>query len=169
MRFEVLTDDAQGSARWHSLLGRLPSGERDIHFLPEYGAIYRATYGFQPLLAVLGDERRFVMQPWVKRPLNGLPFLKAQGILEPYYDIANPYGYGGPVFCCESPEDVEALLKDFNASFLEYCRSEQLASEFTSLHPFLEGGRILARAGLVGVERRKDIVYMDQIGRASCR
>jgi hypothetical protein len=53
---------------------------RERYPLPsEYGAIYRATYGCQPLLAVLGDERRFVVQPFVKRPLNDLPFLKDRG------------------------------------------------------------------------------------------
>ena len=97
--------------------------------------------------------------------MNDLPFLKEQGIAEPYYDIASPYGYGGPVFCCDSPDRrAKRCSREFNARFLEYCRSERLASEFTSLHPFLDGWRVLARSGLVGVEQRKEVVYMDLTG-----
>jgi hypothetical protein len=161
MEFQVLTDDAPGRAAWHALLERLPSHERDIHFLPEYGAVYRETYGYQPLLAVLTDGPRFVVQPFVKRPLNDLPFLHAQGVSERYYDLASPYGYGGPAFRCDGPADKDALMRAFTERFLEYCRSERLASEFTSLHPLLGGGGVLERSGIVGVEARKEVVYMD--------
>lgn len=164
MPFQVLTDDVPGLATWRSLLDRLPAHERDIHFLPEYGAIYRMIYGYEPLLAVLADGPRFVVQPFVKRPLNGLPFLKEQAVAEPYYDLASPYGYGGPAFCCDAAADAEALLREFDTRFLEYCRNERLASEFTSLHPLLDGWRVLERSGIVGVETRKEVVYMDLTG-----
>src|SRR5688572_19293317 len=113
LRFEVLIDDDPGRAQWRSLIDRLPPAARDIHFLPEYGAVYRFTYGHQPFLAVLRDGPRCVVQPFVKRPLNDLPFLREQGISEPYYDIASPYGYGGPVLCGDSALDGEALLAEF--------------------------------------------------------
>jgi hypothetical protein len=161
MPFQVLTDDdAQDRAAWHALLDRLPQDERDIHFLPEYGAVYRATYGYQPLLAVLADGPRLVVQAFVKRPLNRLPFLQDQGVTDPYYDLASPYGYGGPAFSCDGPP-AQALMTEFTTRFLEYCRAERLASEFTSLNPLLGGAGVLERSGLVDVEARKEVVYMD--------
>lgn len=145
-------------------MDRLPPQQRDIHFLPEYGDVYRKTYGHEPFLAVFGDEQRFVMQPFVKRRLNDLPFLKDRKILEPYYDIASPYGYGGPVFRCDSSKDAEELFVAFDAHFVEFCRREKLASEFTSLHPLLEGWPVVIRSGMAILERRKEVVYIDLLG-----
>ena len=48
---------------------------RDIHFLPEYGRIYRDCFGFTPFLAVSSDEEGYVLQSFVQRKLDGLPFL----------------------------------------------------------------------------------------------
>ena len=163
MRFEVLTEQAPGPARWRSLIERL-ARQQDIHFLPEYGAIYRKTYGYEPFLAVYGDESRFVVQPFVKRPLNDLPFLRDQEVTHSYYDIASPYGYGGPAYRCESPEEAVELYRSFDACLLEYCRGEKLAAEFTSLHPFLEGSRLLAAVGAENLVRQKEVVYLDLPG-----
>jgi hypothetical protein len=161
MRFEVLTDAAPGAARWRWLTERLAQ-QSDIHFLPEYGTIYRKTYGYEPFLAVYGDDSRFVLQPFVKRSLNALPFLRDQGITQPYHDIASPYGYGGPVYRCESAAAALELYRSFDACLIEYCRRERLASEFTSLHPFFEGPRLLA--GAANLARQKEVVYIELPG-----
>jgi hypothetical protein len=163
MQFDVLTEQPPGPARWRSLIDRLAQ-QRDIHFLPEYGAIYRKTYGYEPFLAVYGDDSRFVVQPFVRRRLNDLPFLRDQGIAQPYHDIASPYGYGGPAYCCASSQDAVELYRRFDTCLVEYCRREGLASEFTSLHPFLDGLRLLAGTGAVNVVRQKEVVYLDLPG-----
>jgi hypothetical protein len=49
-----------------------------------------------------GDGNHFVIQVFVKRHFNELPFLKDQHITEPFFDIANPYGYGGLLWRCDS-------------------------------------------------------------------
>ncbi len=162
MEFEVLTGMEADAARWRSLVDRLPA-HRDIHFLPEYGEIYRRTYGHAPFLAVYGDDGRFVLQPFVRRPLNALAFLSDQHVAEPYCDIASPYGYGGPVSLCSSAEEEAALYAAFETRLLDYCRNERFASEFTSIHPLLEGARMLRSAG-AELLRQKEVVYMDLPG-----
>jgi len=163
LAFEVLGEHPGDMARWRSLVERL-AHQRDIHFLPEYGEVYRRTYGHQPLLAVLEDGQHCVVQPFVRRPLEGLPFLRDQGVTQSYCDIASPYGYGGPASSCGSPEEALALFREFDARLLAYCRSEKLAAEFTSLHPFLDGQRLLAAIGAVNLVRQKDVVYIDLPG-----
>jgi len=68
------------------------------------------------------------------------------------------------VLCCDPTLDGEALLAEFTGRLLEHCRNEAYASEFASLHPFLDGWRVLERSGLVAVEQRKEVVYMDLTG-----
>jgi len=166
MRFQILTADAAGIARWHSLIDRLPAQKKDIHFLPEYGDVYRKTYGQEPFLATYGDENHFVVQSFVKRSLNNLPFLADRCGSADFYDIANPYGYGGPVFRCEDTEQAMMLFEEFNAHFLAYCQEEQLASEFASLHPFLETWPLIQNSGMIYPVRQKRVVYLDLSGAA---
>lgn len=168
MRFEILTDQAPDALRWQSLVDRL-AGQRDIHFLPQYGQIYRRTYGHEPFLAAFGDDRSYVIQPFVKRPLNALPFLRDEPATPVYHDIASPYGYGGPAYRCDSPEAAVELYAALDAGLIEYCRAEKLASEFTSLHPFLDGPRLLAGIGAEGLMRQKEVVYMDLPGSEALR
>ena len=166
MRFEVLTDTGTDRARWLSLIDRL-AGQRDIHFLPQYGQIYRDTYGHEPFLAAYSDAERVLVQPFVRRRLNGLPFLLDRNVSDPYYDIASPYGYGGPACRCGSPEEAAVLFEGFDAQLLDYCRRERLASEFSSLHPFLDGPRLLAHDP--GLVRQKDVVYVELPGSEDLR
>src|SRR5262249_58957900 len=104
MGFEVLSAEGDDARRWTALVNNLPAQRRDIHFLPEYGRIYRDSYGFEPLLAVYSDRGHYIIQPVVRRPLRGLQFLAQSADADAYWDIANPYGYGGPLSRAVNPE-----------------------------------------------------------------
>ena len=93
--------------------------------------------------------------------LNSLPFLTDQGIHLPYYDIANPYGYGGPIFSGESLEEAVKMYKDFNLHFIEYCQNEKIASEFSSFHPLLGNHELIINSELVNIHVQKEIIYLD--------
>lgn len=161
MKFAILRSDGTEGAYWSSLIRRLKPKDQDIHFLPEYGNIYQETYGHEPRLAFYGDQDRFIIQPFVKRVLNDLPFLKEQQVTEPYYDIANPYGYGGPVCGCDSLQEALALFEEFNRHLTGYCEEELIASEFTSLHPLLKNHELMSASGLVELAHSKEVVYID--------
>jgi hypothetical protein len=139
---------------------RLPAADRDIHFLPQYGLIYRETYGYEPFLAFYGDEDHFVIQPFIKRALNQLPFLKDQHVTKEYYDVTNPYGYGGPLTSAD-PVRLDELLSRFQEHLLDCFRQQELASEFTSCHPLIGNHTLAVRAGVNGVSFQKTIVYLD--------
>lgn len=161
MRFQVLSAHGEDKARWSSLVAALDPRMRDIHFLPEYGLVYERTYGDRAHLAFCGDGADFVIQPFLTRRLNELPFLKEQGISEPYYDIANPYGFGGPVCRCDGPRDSSGLFERFNEAFIAWCRQERIASEFASLHPLLQSHHLLMQSGITGLDLQKEVVYID--------
>ena len=149
--------------KWRDLLARLPLERRDIHFLPEYGRIYQRTYGHEPSLAVIrsADASAAILQSFVRRPLGNLPFLHEQRIEEPYCDIANAYGYGGPVGIGDDAA-LGVLAGEFERAFSEYLEGEGIASEFCSLHPLLiEHQLTLLRSGSIVPEYAKDVVVVD--------
>ena len=75
MPLEILSVEGKDAAHWTELVNGLAPEHRDIHFLPEYGRIYRDCFGFTPFLAVYSDEEGYVLQSFVQRKLDGLPFL----------------------------------------------------------------------------------------------
>jgi hypothetical protein len=161
VKFAILQSYGTDATSWSYLISKLNREDRDLHFLPEYGNLYRTTYDFEPFLVFFGDDEHYVIQPFVKRLLNKLPFLAEQNIAETYFDIANPYGYGGPVFRCDSPDEARILFQEFNRHFCEYCMEERIASEFTSLHPFLNSREVIIASGLIDLVQCKDVVYID--------
>ncbi len=161
MGFRILHSSGEEGHVWSELIASLPRKKQDIHFLPEYGSIYQRTYGHEPLLAYFGDERNFVIQPFIRRRLNDLPFLLDQGVIDPCFDIASPYGYGGPICRDEDEAGALSLLADFNAALCEWCQTEGIASEFTSLHPLIGNHELLFRSGIVTLKKEKEVVYVD--------
>lgn len=53
-----------------------------------------------------------------------------------YYDIATPYGYGGPVIA-EVTGSRERLAASYARAFADYCRKEHIVAEFIRFHPLL--------------------------------
>ena len=160
-QFTVLTTSGADSAEWSATIARLPHACRDIHFLPEYGRVYQATHGVVSHLACLDDDEGLVVQPFVSRDLSELPFFRQQGIAATAADIANPYGYGGPIYATHEGARAPRLVARFEEAFLRYCEREQLASEFCSLHPLFDVSRTLAETGMVTPKPEKRVVYLD--------
>lgn len=161
MSFEILTADGASGERWSRLVAALPPPLRDLHFLPDYGLIYRDTYGQEPLLAVYQDDSGVVLQPLVRRALDDLPFLAGTG--EHAADIANPYGFGAPLASVTGPTG-HALMRRFVGEFDAWCDRERIASEFASLHPLLIEHQLPALLDLRRPERTKDVVVVPLAG-----
>jgi len=156
MKFKILT--IKDKKDWLYLIEKLLPELQDLHFLPEYGEIYQKTYGFEPFLAFYGDENNYTIQPFVKRRLNDLPFLKDQKIKKEFYDIANPYGYGGPLYQGKSL-NRRKIYQEFDRNLRQYLKKEKIASEFCSLHPFLENHKLAKLEQMI--KKEKEIVYFD--------
>jgi hypothetical protein len=157
--FRVLRCDGDDLDDWRRCIDRLPADRRDIHYLPEYGRIYRLTYAQEPFLAVLEDAGGIALQPFVRRRLHDLPFLHDRAAGERYCDIANAYGYGGVLV--SGDVDEASRVRAFEAAFLDYCRSERYASEFASVHPRFGVERLIAQTGTAAPMRQKSVVYID--------
>jgi hypothetical protein len=166
MPFEILRADGEGAQRWRALVEGLPAELKDIHLLPEYGRIYRDSYGFEPLLALYREGAGYVLQTFVKRPLATLPFLLGQDDANRFADLANPYGYGGPFSNGRDAVETKMLYRKFTAALAMWCEAEGVASEFASLHPFAVEHQRGMIGGTVECNYVKDVVYIDLDGDA---
>lgn len=161
MHFKILQPVGGDQSIWTHLISQLKPEERDIHFLPEYAIIFKEAFDYQPFLAFFGDEDHFIIQPFVKRPLNQLPFLKEQGISECFYDITNPYGYGGPLCKCKSIGEGQQLFREYSQHLADYCLQNKIITEFTCLHPLLANHHYVGGTDVVETNYEKDIIYFD--------
>ncbi|WP_422123909.1 GNAT family N-acetyltransferase [Planococcus sp. X10-3] len=105
----------------------------DIYFNKDYGALYETresgscvTFEYRN---VLGSVRHL----FIKRLI---PIVIKEGTS--YFDLITPYGYGGPLVEAVDESDKKELVADFNRAFEEYCRNENIVSEFIRFHPVLE-------------------------------
>jgi hypothetical protein len=157
--FRILRACGREADQWRELYGRLPQSQQDLHYLPDYGAIYQRTYGHTACLAVHGDEE-FVAMPFLLRDVRELNL--GDPDMSAALDVTSPYGYGGPVSRLQAARaaDGHAL---FFARFHEYCRDSGVVSEFGSFHPLLQNHPPLGSslATRLGVTKRKEVVYID--------
>jgi hypothetical protein len=161
MSFRILGADGTDRERWHEVLERFPAHRRDLHYLPEYGLIYRDCYGHEPQLAVYEQARCTAIHAFLRRPLAALPFLAQAAQAGAFADIATPYGFGGPLLSNEDAPGATDCLAGLDASFRRWCAEARLASEFACLHPVLGNHTAVAAAGIVPLNRAKEVVVID--------
>jgi len=161
MTFRILGPDGSDGAQWQALYDRLPPTLRDLHYLPGYGRVYRDTYGHEPFLAVLEEDDGCLLQAFVRRSLDDLPFLAQAGEPTRYHDVATPYGFGGPLPSDPGVADLPERLRRFDRELVAYFRGAGIPAEFTCLHPLLGNHRWVESAAVVPVAAEKSVVVVD--------
>ena len=102
----------------------------DIYFKEEYAKLYEKNGdGKVEFFNFLCDKGK-VEYIFLKRPIHLLD--------EKHFDITTPYGYGGPLFFPNNPDDLKILIFNFRKKFEEYCKKERIISEFIRFHPLLK-------------------------------
>ena len=120
------------------------------------------TYGHEPLLAYAAEGANFVIQPFVRRRLNALPFLAEQGVAEPFWDIANAYGYGGPLCADPAAAGAPDLLAGFEEQFGAWCREQAHRGRVLLAASAPRQPRARSRRGRAWKPRpQKRVVYLD--------
>lgn len=161
MSFRVLQAHGADANAWLDVLGGFPAPLRDLHYSSAYGRIYEDTYGYRPMLAVMARDGNAVMHAFVRRSLDGLPFLAESVRSGRYEDIATPYGFGGPLVAHPDHPDSLQLLRDFDREFRAWCTAEALPAEFACLHPVLDNAGAIQASGIAQPEPAKEVVIVD--------
>lgn len=114
--------DPTDRAKWIALLDALPAHQRDLHYHPDYLAIYERTYPETAHLIVWHGGQGALFQPVIARPVPGTA----------RNDLSSVYGYGGPLSVGEvGPDDIDA----FQDALLSFAAGTGAVAEFCLLHP----------------------------------
>lgn len=105
----------------------------DIYFKNEYGRLYENQPKEKFEVFEYSDELGKVSNRFIKKeiPKN----LKEN---KTYYDLATPYGYGGPIIeKIKDPDRIEELVSRYEESFQRYAKKNNIVAEFVRFHPIL--------------------------------
>lgn len=157
--FKILyAEDSEQSKQWSALFSKLPSELKDLHYLPEYGMIYHATYGQKPFAAVLSTPNGMLLQAFVQKKLTGLEFLRGAARENLDSEIANPYGFGGPLAVADGESKINFDIFEKNLKI--FGEEKQIAAEFTQVTPFQPVEGFLRGCG-VSLQKLKEMVVVD--------
>ena len=106
----------------------------DIYFMKEYGKIHalledNGTSETFELANEYGKIRHMFIKREIPEIIDGVT----------YYDLVTPYGYGGPIII-ESCGQNEKLVHEFADDFAQYCKKNNIVSEFVRFHPAAGNG-----------------------------
>lgn len=134
----------------------------DVYFEEEYGKIYE-NYG-DGKVEVFEYESQFgkVHYLFLTRKIDNNEF----NMEEEYFDIITPYGYGGPLVLESS--DKEKLIEEFINSFEDYCKKNNIVSEFIRFHPLEKNHKLFTDKDSYKIEKLWNTVVMDIYDKDMC-
>ena len=110
----------------------------DIYFTKEWGLVNQLIEEGEPREFTLRSPYGTIHSMFILRPIPQ----KVDG--KTYYDITTPYGYGGPWIETEERGRRTELLADYEEQFGDYCRQNDIVSEFVRFQPVAGNGRDFA-------------------------
>lgn len=139
--------------QWAGELDRLADPVPDLHYRPEYGGLFGESGEAQ--LFIYREGSSTICYPFLLRKINLIPGL-AESLDQELYDITSPYGYGGPL---ADGDPGNKVWQNFYRCFAEYCRQENIITEFVRFHPLL--GNHLPLSEIMPVARVSSVVVLD--------
>ncbi len=118
----------------------------------EFSSIMERQLGHSARLFVFIEGENAVVYPFFLRPVSELPFaddarIKAWDSMSPEY--TGPLAWGTV---------TQATVNGFRECFAEYCRQEQIVTEFAHLHPWRWSADLLVKDD---VFLDREIIYVD--------
>ena len=137
---EVLTTYGTDREKWRSFVNRLPDHCTDVYFYPEFASINEHMSNEPTFLFRYGDDDDSVLMVLARKKISDLSFTNNGTDLPAGagFDVATPYGYGGPVLHSKNPDNAVELFRGFRNAFHEYCKEERIVTEFLRLHPLIQ-------------------------------
>ena len=127
--FEVLSYHDPGEReKWRAVCQSFK--DMDIFYCPEYVYLFELKGDGKARCFVYYDEKGIVIFPFLIRQINELEYFR--DISNNMVDIISPYGYSGYL---RNNDSVD--MKNFYEAFSNYCKENNIVSEFVRFHPLL--------------------------------
>jgi lipid II:glycine glycyltransferase (peptidoglycan interpeptide bridge formation enzyme) len=128
--------------------------KKDIYYHNAYCKLYEEV-GVPYLFIYYTKQGSNICYTFFKRKID-LPFLSTKDSEPQLYDITTaPYSYGGPLY----EENSKENLINFRKSFEEYCKKENIITEFIRFHPVLKNHRLLD--GCMEINYDRETIMID--------
>ena len=135
---------------WDTVLKEMPFNMQDIYFTSDYYKMHEKNGDGRGKLFYYSDTKGNVaLYPFLINKIHGYSLEKD------YFDIETAYGYGGPISNCID----ERFMEEFEKSFLEFCKANNIIAEFIRFHPFLRNETIFKNN--MDVTYNRHTVYLD--------
>jgi len=116
----------------------------DVYYSQEYVSLFAKVQNGAPEAVYYEDEDGRVFYPYIKRKIE---------LMEGYFDIITPYGYGGPVL-----EGKPCVIKKFYSLFREHCLKNNIVTETIGLHPLIKNDEYIRNVMDVDLIRKTTAV-----------
>ena len=151
MTFEAI--DISDKQKWNSVISGFAEAD------PYYYADYISPFcNFEHTKGILFHYRGIKTElcyPVVLQDISDFPPFRTHIAKGEVFDIATPYGYGGPVVNNFSTDDIE----DFFIQLKSWARENNIISHFFRFHPLLENHRYFK--DFVELNTFKKTVFLD--------
>lgn len=144
--YEIL---GTNSPKWNEYIKILPQNLQDIYFTSEYYKLCEENDEGIGSLFVYREKEKVGLYPYLINEIKGY------ALKNKYYDIEAAYGYGGPLVNSMNKE----FLLNFEDSFLQFCKENNIVAEFIRFHPFIKNENIFKKN--INVILNRKIVYID--------
>lgn len=158
MQFSILKSTSLDSKVWQVYFGKLSSDQKDLHYLPQYANIYCDTYGYEAYLAVGENKEKIIIQPFILKPINNLPFLVSDQTN--MFEAANAYGFGGPLIISPTG-DNHVNFVEFENRLSEFLLSKNVVTEFILCHPLLKNHTLVNYFDSLNQEKNVVVVNLN--------
>lgn len=119
----------------------------DVYYLSGYARAFQLHGDGEPMLFYYENKHMRAINVVMKRDISDYPKFSGKIKKDTYFDLINPYGYGGFLFDGNNSVSNIKLLDD---EYIEYCKSNGIISEFTRFHPILSNS--------IGLESKYDLL-----------
>lgn len=150
---EVLQIISLNDKVWNSIVKSFP--DYDVYYLQEYVSAFRHAGDGNPYLIYYSGDKMRLCYPVFKSDISqSSEFAK---VLEKgrYYDIATPYGYGGPLVRRYSESEMRSFFSMLKTHADEY----GVISQFIRFHPLFGNEKFFAN--YCDLRRIKKTVFID--------
>ena len=108
--------------------------KEDIYFDKNYGKLYEHIEKGKAEIFEYEDSDGKISNQFIKREIP----IEVDN--KKYFDIVTPYGYGGPIIekCAGQKEN---LVQKYEKAFEQYCKDNDIVSEFVRFHPIIDNAK----------------------------
>lgn len=144
----------QDKKKWND---KINSFEKwDVYYLNEYAKSLQIHGDGEPNLIYYEKDGKKMAYVMMKRDIAEYKPLTPYIEKEKYFDWTTPYGYGGPLY---SGELSEQWVAEFYSELNEYCKRQNIVTQFFRFHPLLQNQKKIEK--YCDVAYIKKTVYVD--------